>query len=100
MSRTLAHILCIVVAGSCLSASAQARSLTRNMSCQEAKNVIDKQGFAVLDTDKFIYDRYVKDERFCPPRQATEPAWVPTKDNPQCFIGYTCIEPDSDIWFR
>lgn len=95
------HILCLAVPlAVCMAPNAESRPLTRAMRCAEAQTLVAKQGAAVLDTDKFIYDRYVRDARFCPPRQTTEPAWVPTRDNPECFIGYTCVEPDPDVWWR
>ncbi|MDI4663204.1 hypothetical protein K9U40_02445 [Xanthobacter autotrophicus] len=72
-------------------ASAQTPSIT--MTCAEAAALINKRGSAVLATSRTLYDRYVRDRSFCLYDQDTRPEWVPTKDNPQCFIGYSCFEP-------
>ncbi|MDI4655790.1 hypothetical protein K9U41_05015 [Xanthobacter autotrophicus] len=72
-------------------AVAQTPSIT--MTCAEAAALIAKRGSAVLATSRTLYDRYVRDRSFCLYDQDTRPEWVPTKDNPQCFIGYSCFEP-------
>ncbi len=90
--KQLINALCLTALFAIASAPAQARPLTRTMTCEQAQALLARQGAIVLDTDKYIYDRYVANRSFCPITQATEPAWVPTKNNPQCFIGYTCTE--------
>ncbi|WP_394110220.1 hypothetical protein [Xanthobacter autotrophicus] len=72
-------------------AVAQTPSIT--MTCAEAAALITTRGSAVLATSRTLYDRYVRDRSFCLYDQDTRPEWVPTKDNPQCFIGYSCFEP-------
>ena len=32
--------------------------------------------------------------------ETTEPAWVPTSDSPQCFVGYRCRESDLELFGR
>lgn len=64
-----------------------------SMTCAEAVALINTRGSAVLATSRTLYDRYVRDRSFCLYDQDTKPEWVPTKDNPQCFIGYSCFEP-------
>ncbi len=93
-----AFCLAVPLAAMSLPAEAQSRPLTRNMTCAAAQQLVSREGGIVLNTDQYIYDRYVSDMRFCPDRQATKPAWAPTRDNPQCFIGYTCVEADLDWW--
>jgi hypothetical protein len=34
----------------------------------------------------------VRDQSACYPLQITRPAWVPSADTEQCFVGYTCRE--------
>ncbi|MCG5234557.1 hypothetical protein [Xanthobacter oligotrophicus] len=72
-------------------AVAQTPSIT--MTCAQAAALINTRGSAVLATSRTLYDRYVRDRSFCLYDQDTRPEWVPTKDNPQCFIGYSCFEP-------
>lgn len=73
---------------------AAARPATYRMTCASAQRLVQQQGGVVLDTSPTTFDRYVADVRFCMPQQALRPQWVPAKDNPQCFIGYTCIDPE------
>jgi hypothetical protein len=42
------------------------------------------------------YDRYVRDRSFCQISEVLKPAWGNTADNPQCFLGWTCVEEDKD----
>jgi len=72
-------------------AAAQTPSIT--FTCAQAAALIQQRGSAVLATSPTLYDRYVHDRSFCLYDQETRPEWVPTKDKPQCFIGYTCFEP-------
>jgi len=44
----------------------------------------------VLGTGPDIYDRYVANESFCPTGYYARPAFLPTRDNPRCFVGYYC----------
>jgi hypothetical protein len=49
---------------------------------------------SVLGTGGHTYDRFVHHRGFCLITETTKPAWVPTRDTPQCFVGYTCVEAD------
>lgn len=44
----------------------------------------------MLGTGRYTYDRYVAHAGYCGIGETTQPAWVPTRDARQCFIGYTC----------
>lgn len=81
----------LVVAGT---AFAQARPSTPAMTCQATHGLVTANGAVVLGTGTYTYDRYVSHVGFCLHGQTTRPAWVPTADRPQCFVGYTCIEND------
>ncbi|QRG08503.1 hypothetical protein EZH22_09555 [Xanthobacter dioxanivorans] len=72
-------------------ALAQTPSIT--LTCGQAADLVRTRGEALLATSRTLYDRYVRDRSFCVYDQDTRPEWVPTRDNPQCFIGYTCFEP-------
>lgn len=94
----LVFCLTLLVAGAATPAEAQNRPLTRAMSCAAAQNLVSSRGAIVLNTDQFIYDRYVRNAGFCPNQQTTRAAMVPTKDNANCFIGFTCTEIEIDNW--
>ena len=74
------------------SAGAQPRPSSVAMSCGQARNLVASRGVIVLGTGGYTYDRFVTDRRFCLPTEVTEPAWVPTANSRQCFIGYRCKE--------
>lgn len=76
-------------------AAAQPRSDTHRMTCAAARTLVTQQGGIVLDTGPSLFDRYVSSRAACLSTQIIEPAYVPTADNQQCFIGYNCKEPSS-----
>ena len=69
---------------------AQQRPFTPAMSCGQARQIIFSRGAVVLGTGTYTYDRYVRDRGFCQIDESIEPAWVPTRDTPQCPVGYRC----------
>ncbi len=71
-------------------ALAQGRPSTLQMSCGQAEAVVNQRGAIVLATGRDLYDRYVKNGSFCPISDYPRDAFVPTRDNPQCHIGYYC----------
>ncbi|WP_332118115.1 hypothetical protein [Azorhizobium caulinodans] len=83
----------VVASGAAL---AQGLPDSRKMSCAQATGMVRQQGAVVLATSQLVYDRYVVSRAYCPMDQQTNPAWVPTRDNPQCFVGYTCYDPTRD----
>ncbi|NNM73132.1 hypothetical protein [Enterovirga aerilata] len=87
--------------GMCLVAGAAAaqRASTTGMTCGQARSFLAARGAAVIGTGGYTYDRFVRDRSFCQPTEVTRTAFVPTRDTPQCFIGYRCIEPSLDDWF-
>jgi hypothetical protein len=90
---TLALALAIFGA---LAGAAQARPDTLALSCKEAAGLVARNGAMVLGTGPNIFDRYVSQQRFCSGFEQLKPEWVKTRDNPQCFIGYTCYVPTRD----
>jgi len=74
-------------------AAAQGRPDTNRMSCAAARGLVVRSGGIVLGTGPSLFDRYVISRAFCMSTEVTEPAFVPTTDNRQCFVGYTCREP-------
>ena len=77
-------------------AAAQPRPSILAMSCGQARALVASRGAIVLGTGPHTYDRYVAHTGFCPHDQTTEPAFEPTRDNPQCYIGNRCIARRSE----
>jgi hypothetical protein len=73
---------------------AQQRPLTPNLTCGQARQIVAANGAVVLGTGTYTYDRFVRDGRFCEVNETTEPAFVPTRDAPQCLVGYRCRDFD------
>jgi hypothetical protein len=78
-------------------AVAQVRPSSPPLTCQAARQIVASQGAAVLSTGRYAYDRYVSSSRFCALGETTEPAWIPTADSAQCFVGYRCRQPDLEL---
>lgn len=79
-------------------ATAQARPDTRSMSCAQAQAFIQQNGAVVMSTGPYTYSRFVADRRYCPHYEILKPNYGPTRDNPQCPVGYRCervVHPDS-----
>ncbi|MFG1464961.1 hypothetical protein V5F77_18930 [Xanthobacter sp. DSM 24535] len=70
--------------------SARAGEISPPLNCAEAASIIARSGAAIIRNSPTTYDRYVRDGSFCGPDGATTPAFVPTWDNPDCFVGYSC----------
>lgn len=71
-------------------ANAQPRPMTPGIGCAQAQQLVLRNGAIVLGTGTYTYDRYVRDLSFCQIDESLRAAWVPTRDAPQCFVGYTC----------
>ncbi len=92
MKRILLGILLVLATAQ----AASARPASYKMSCAATAGLVQSRGAALLDTSPTTFDRYVRDVTFCMPGEALRPEWVRTRDNPQCFVGYTCYEPERD----
>ncbi len=69
---------------------------TLKMSCGEAKAMVKGKHGVLLSSGPNRFDRYHGRGFTCDKNEEVmQPAMVRTKDNPLCFIGYTC-EPNSD----
>ena len=69
---------------------ARDRASTMAMTCKAANALVTQRGAVVLNTGGSTYDRYVRSETRCPTGLYGRAAFVPTRDNPQCHIGYYC----------
>ena len=83
-------VVCGVVASA--PAFAQGRPNSVNMTCAQARGAVNSAGALVLGTGGSTYDRYVSNRSFCTPSEVTDPGFAPTLDNPQCLVGYLCVE--------
>lgn len=87
MSRIVLSVLLALVAEVAL---AQARPQTSARTCAANQQSVAANGAIVLGTGGHIYDRFVRHYGFCQFDEFVEPAWVPARDRPSCFIGYRC----------
>ena len=77
-------------------AVAQAGPSTLDRPCAASRDLVMRDGAVVLTTSPNTYNRYVKDAAYCLVDQYPQPSWVPSSDNPQCFIGYRCTSGPND----
>jgi len=98
MTRFLNTVFCIAAISSVMAehAAAQARHDTNRVTCATAQAVVMKAGAVVLGTGPSLFDRYVSSRAYCTSGDLTEPAFVPTGDNRQCWVGYTCRQRYGD----
>lgn len=80
----------LVLALSAQVAAAQSRPSTPERSCAASRQDVLARGATVLGTGGHTYDRFVRDRSFCQFDEIIEPAWVPSRDTPTCFVGYRC----------
>lgn len=71
-------------------ASAQERPSTQQMSCGQTASLVQARGEVVLTTGTYAYERIVRDGGLCSREEDTAPAYVPSADQRQCFVGYRC----------
>jgi hypothetical protein len=95
MKRASAALsLVLIVTG----ADAQTRPSTVNAPCNVSQQLVYSRGAIVLGTGGYSYDRFVRDRTLCEFNEYTDPAFVPSLDNPQCFVGYRCKAGPKDWW--
>jgi hypothetical protein len=71
------------------------REDTQTLTCRQAHAIVRNTPEGAVLYSGALFDRYYANERVCYAlRQTIRPALVPTRDTPQCLIGYTCIEED------
>lgn len=91
--------LTLVAAMLIAAGSAQAqRASTTAMSCPQARALVSRSGGIVLGTGGATYDRFVANRSFCEPTEYAKAAFAPTRNDPRCFVGYTCFEPSASDW--
>jgi hypothetical protein len=93
-ARSAAKIVSIVMVLlplSNLPAGAQARPDARTMACIDVRELVFGKGAVVITTGERTFARFVESQLFCQPvAEISTPAFVETRDNPECWIGYVC----------
>lgn len=84
---TAAGFLAIVLPGG---ARAQERPQSPALTCAGATALVRGAGALILGTGGATYDRYVAGPEACQAGEVAETASVPTRDAPQCVVGYRC----------
>ncbi|WP_409565629.1 hypothetical protein [Methylobacterium sp. E-045] len=107
VTRRLAFAVCVTIAAP---ASAQAPPSTMRMVCADAMALVKRDGSAVLSSpagkaekpgraeQPGRTERFVSDRSLCGMTEIAELRFVPTRDNPECPVGYRCREPDYGDW--
>lgn len=84
-------LLCATVAALlAFAAQASARPDTRAMTCAQAQSLVKRSGAVVLTTGEHTYNRFVSSDYYCGYAEVAKLTWVPTRDESQCPVGYTC----------
>ncbi|GEO14274.1 hypothetical protein [Microvirga aerophila] len=79
-------------------ALAQSRPSSVNRPCAASQQLVYSHGALVLGTGGYTYDRFVRDQSFCEFNEYTTPAYVPSLDTPQCFVGFRCKAGPRDLF--
>lgn len=99
----------ILLAACLMLVAAEAHAVSRydptRMSCNRVQATIASQGAVILRYQSTrvpglpLFNRYVRDERFCNMGEVRARAYVPTADNKSCAV-YICKRPEFDGHFR
>ncbi|PTW57616.1 hypothetical protein C8N35_11095 [Breoghania corrubedonensis] len=95
MIRTAVPLLVLLLLAGVLapSGAVAARPDTRAMTCAQAQTFVRRHGAVVMTTGRHTFQRIVSHQRYCDRWQQLFPELAPTRDNPQCVVGYRCDEP-------
>jgi hypothetical protein len=69
---------------------AEIRPFTPSLACRTIAKAVAAGGGVWLSTGRGRFDRYVANQSECARKEQITPAWVPSADNSNCFVGYTC----------
>lgn len=74
-----------------------AQNDTVQMTCNQARSAVKSPGGTVLRSGANRYDLYHRADGSCSKlEEVAHPAFVSTRDNATCFIGYTCADRETD----
>ena len=97
LMKMMRHIgMCSVAAGLVLATTTAgfARMDVRQMTCAEAKQLVQTQRAIVLTLTATTYDRIVRNELFCAWQTVGEDVYAKTRDAEKCMIGQRCVIGD------
>ncbi|PJI54604.1 hypothetical protein CTI14_13505, partial [Methylobacterium radiotolerans] len=72
-------------------------SMTARMTCSEAMALVKNEGDVIIAAGT-APERFVSNPGQCSGSEIAELRFAPTRDNPQCPIGYHCREPGFEEW--
>jgi hypothetical protein len=92
------HLVAVATGAEAFAQSRPPRgSATMRMSCSEAMALVKSEGDVVIAAGA-APERFVSGPGQCSASEIAELRFVPTRDNPQCPIGYHCREPGFEEW--
>lgn len=101
--RKIILALCITTVS--FPALAIQRYNVQTMSCASVQAAVNRDGAAILryrsarNPSLPLYDRYVRNSRYCDYQQYAKPSFVPTRDNKQCRVR-KCADNLNDGFFN
>jgi hypothetical protein len=79
-------VIGLVLLQTSAAAVAQTRPNTETLTCSQTQSLVASRGSVLLGTGPSIYDIYVSSGAGCSGNETAEPAYVRTRDNPQCVL--------------
>lgn len=73
-------------------ANSQGRPDSRRMTCEQAYDLVKRNGAVVMSTGRYTFERVVADQRWCQFEEVTERFYVPTRDDRRCRVGFKCVD--------
>ncbi|APF38151.1 MULTISPECIES: hypothetical protein [Chelatococcus] len=81
-------IASVLLAGAATPALAQQTPIPAQAhSCAELQEMVQRQGRVMISRGPHLFSTYVNN---CSARDFPVPEYLPTRDNAQCFVGYSC----------
>jgi hypothetical protein len=71
---------------------------TQRLNCADAMGLVKARGSVLISPGGGPAERFVRDRSQCTLSEIAELRFVPTRDNPECPIGYRCREPEFGDW--
>jgi len=90
-------VLGMMVATLASAAHAQGRPDSRRMTCNQAYNLVQRNGAVVMSTGRHTFERVVASTRWCQMEEVTRRFYVPTQDDRRCRVGYQCVPGNLDL---
>lgn len=80
-----------------LAQTALARPSTLEMTCRAAQRLVASRGAVVMTTGRGTYDRILASDVGCLLGEAPKSFFAPTRDHPQCHVGYICVNDERPL---